>query len=288
LKVNKSIRTVSRQKAHGASMAEGFYQPKVQVDWTSSTAYSQFKMWRKEVERIISGPLATQSDTAKVSHIYIWAGAHEEMLMEAKKNENADIPLATPKDLLNALQECLTHATFFREAREEFYNLKQVSGENTTTYYSRIMDLYKQAEFPAGTDFLIVDKLIHGCTNKESKRKLMRKKKDVTVKQCLDALREDESVEASMKRLEETARISAASSVDPTKRSQRNGSKHKHHHRNGKNSRGDKPEKPKGPCKYCGSEKGHLREKCAARDATCRHCKKVGHFEKACFIKKKE
>jgi len=90
-----------------------------------------------------------------------------------------------PKKLLDTLAQCPKHATYFRKAREKFYGLKQQTSENTTTYYSRIIDLYKQAEFPTNTDFLIVDKLIHGAINVECKRRLMGKDKDVTVTACL-------------------------------------------------------------------------------------------------------
>ena len=65
------------------SMAEGHNMPQTKVDWNSNNASSQFKLWRKEVERIIGGPLAARSDRVKLNHIYTWAGAHAESLIEA-------------------------------------------------------------------------------------------------------------------------------------------------------------------------------------------------------------
>ena len=53
------------------SMAEGHYMPQTKVDWTSNNASSQFKLWHKEVERIIGGPLAARADRVKLNHIYI-------------------------------------------------------------------------------------------------------------------------------------------------------------------------------------------------------------------------
>jgi len=39
-------------------MAEGYrYMPQTKVEWTFSHAYAQFRLWRKEVERIINGPM---------------------------------------------------------------------------------------------------------------------------------------------------------------------------------------------------------------------------------------
>eukprot|EP00914_Ancora_sagittata_P002244 GHVO01005009.1.p2 GENE.GHVO01005009.1~~GHVO01005009.1.p2 ORF type:complete len:108 (+),score=3.68 GHVO01005009.1:92-415(+) len=69
----------------------GFYQPSTRVSWEAHDAYSTFKRWRKEVERIVDGPLATQSDDAKINHIYIWAGAQAEMLIDARLAETTDL-----------------------------------------------------------------------------------------------------------------------------------------------------------------------------------------------------
>lgn len=151
-------------------------------------------MWRKEVERILGGPLAARSDRVKINHVYIWAGAHAESLIDARLNEDPELRITTPTVLLDQLATCLTHSTFFREVREEFYNIRQKAGENTTTYFSRIMELFRQAEFPDNSQFLIVDKLIHGCTNNQCKRKLMAKGKDVSVKDCLEVMRRFEAV----------------------------------------------------------------------------------------------
>lgn len=103
--------------------AESHYVPQMKVDLTSNNAASEFKLWRKEVERIIDGPLASRSDRVKLNHIYIWAGAHAESLMEARQNEDPELRITTPTALLNQLAACLTHSTFFREKREEFYSV---------------------------------------------------------------------------------------------------------------------------------------------------------------------
>ena len=155
-------------------MAENHYMPQTKADWTSNNASSQFKLWRKEVERKIGGPLASRSDRVK-TNIYIWAGAHAESLIEARLNEDPELRITTPTELLDQLAKCLTHSTLFREKREEFYTARQKIDENTTSYYSRLLDLNRQAEFPENTNFLIVDKLIHGCISKDCKRKLMAK-----------------------------------------------------------------------------------------------------------------
>jgi len=118
------------------------YLPQTVVDWRAANAYSQFQLWKKEVNRIINGPLAGKNNTVKINHIFIWAGAHAESLIEARQGENPDLEITTPDQLLTELAKCITHETLFREAREEFYTMKQTATENTTTYFSRIMDIY--------------------------------------------------------------------------------------------------------------------------------------------------
>ena len=86
------------------------------------------------------------------------------------------------------------------------------------------MDLYRLGDFPNGSDFLIVDKLIHGCGITDCKRKLMGKTKDVTVKACLDVLRQYEAISTTMKHLSTNPSqvpVNANYSHDPMKRSQK-------------------------------------------------------------------
>ena len=268
-------------------MADGSrYVPQTKVEWTSKEAYSQFRMWRKEVERILNGPMHKDNDSVKLNTVYIWAGAHAETLVEASQAEDPDLKIEKPTELLDCLSACLTHTTFFREAREDFYNITQKPGENTTTFYSRIMELYRLAEFPANSDFLVVDKLIHGCTNSVCKRKLMAKGKDVKVKPCLEILRQHEAVDVTMKRLEES-QINAAYSRDPTKQSQRNGNRKSQKARTNAQKKSQSSRRQHNTTKTCTWCKGdpHAHENCPAKDAKCTFCHKKGHFEKACRIK---
>ena len=166
--------------------------------------------------------------------------------------------------------------------REEFYSIHQKCGENTTTYFSRIIKIYRQAVFPDKSHFLIVDKLIHGCKSRECK--LMAKGKNVTIKNCLEIMRKFEAVEVTMKKLEDgDAHVDASYARDPTKKSQRNGFKKKREkpklHQNSQ-----KPDEKKF-CVWCQGDV-HPREKCPAKDATCNFCSKQGLFERPCLKKK--
>jgi hypothetical protein len=193
--------------------------------------------------------------------------------------------------LLEQLQACLTHSTYFREAREEFYSVTQSVEENTTAYFSRINELYSQSKFPNGTTFLVVDKLIHGCVHDKAKRELMAKGADITIKQCLEIMRRHEAVDVTMKKLSATIssenQVNASYSHDPTKRSQKQGSKSKATKPTRKVNDHDTTKRTGSTCVWCSGD-SHPRTQCPARNAQCGFCKKDGHFEKACLLKKKE
>ena len=174
--------------------------------------------------------------------------------------------------------------------RDSFYSLKQTPQENATAYFSRIMDVYKQCEFPENSAYLIVDRLIHGCHNESCKRKLMGKTKDATVKDCLEILRKFEAVDVTLKKLstdDGEATVDAMTRGDPTKRSQRNGFRGTTPKKRQEKTGGGGGDKVGRSCSWCGSSSRHSKENCPAKDSACNFCEKRGHFEKACFIKKK-
>ena len=259
------------------------YRPQTSVNWKSKDAIHTFKVWKKEVIRILNGPMAKSDDMVKVNHVFIWAGGDAEVLIEAKQAEDPTLEIKNAETLLDTLQSCLTHCTYFREAREDFYKLQQTPEEGTTSYYSRIVSLYKLAEFPDNSEFLITDRLIHGCANSKCKETLMSKGKGVTLKVCLDLLRQHESVKTTMQHMEKTTKVDAAYHVrskDPTRQSQKNGSKHK------QVSKHNKQQKPQKKCGWCAGEP-HKKDQCPAKDVRCNFCSKKGHLERACIIKKR-
>ena len=80
--------------------------------------YSQFRSWRKEVERIINGLLHAENDTVKLNTVYIWAGVHAKTLVEARQADDPRLEIKTAAQPLDCLDRCSTLATFFRESRE--------------------------------------------------------------------------------------------------------------------------------------------------------------------------
>ena len=162
------------------------YKPKKLLRRPSKGAYAQFRRWKKEVERIVGCLLADATDAVKLNHVYISAGANAYQHVQARQSEDSQVTIDTVSKLLSCLDECPTHTTHLREEREDFYNSEQTPGENIITFYSRVLAFYRQSQFLANINFLITDKLIHGCATVECKRKLTGLSKDITVKVCLN------------------------------------------------------------------------------------------------------
>ncbi|ELU03803.1 hypothetical protein CAPTEDRAFT_199248 [Capitella teleta] len=110
--------------------------------------------------------------------VYIWAGTKAKMLIGARFGGTPSMKIETVTQILDQLQACITHATKLREAREEFYTLRQRTDENVIAFYGRILELHKVIELPDSSKFLIADRLIHGCLDPMCMRKLMNKNKD--------------------------------------------------------------------------------------------------------------
>ena len=104
-------------------------------------------------------------------------------------------------------------------------------------------------------------------------------RKDVTITQCLEVLRQSEAVDVTMKHFGEEGQINTSyRASDPTRRSQKNGTKNR------------KPSQARSPgkfhqnlCVWCGNEGRHPREKCPAKNAQCSFCKRMATLKKHVF-----
>ena len=92
------------------------HKPQPMVSWWNGLqkgAYAQFRRWKKEIERIVGGPLADAPAAVKLNHVYIWAGANADQLVEARQSEDPDLIIDTVSKFLTCLEECLTHINHF-------------------------------------------------------------------------------------------------------------------------------------------------------------------------------
>ena len=109
----------------------------------------------------------------------------------------------TSWQLRTCLAKCSMHYTFvcflgvFFERHGNFSTMLDKNGENTTSIIESANCIVCQNS--QNTDFLIVDKLIHGCTNTRCKRNLMVMVKNVDMKICLKFPHQHEAVDVIMK-----------------------------------------------------------------------------------------
>jgi hypothetical protein len=173
------------------------------------------------VERIVGGPLATQVDAVKLNHVYIWAGAQAEMLIDVPLGETPDLRIETVTQFLDQLQACIFHE--IAEKQENNY-IRYGSGQTRMPSLSlpEFWSCTKSASFPIALN-LIADRLIHGSRDPTCKRKLMDKNKTVTTKECLKVLQQNKTLSRTMSRMSAThSETVVAAYSDPTRRSQVN------------------------------------------------------------------
>ena len=92
------------------------YMPQTTVEWTSSQAYWQFRLWQTEAERITNSPMHRDADSVKLNTVYIWL-----VLMTCRnscgsqKSEDLALTIETVNQLLDCISQCLTHSMFFEK-----------------------------------------------------------------------------------------------------------------------------------------------------------------------------
>lgn len=267
------------------------------LDWKNDgKQHERFKSWNKTVETFCEA-MEFEKKEAKLISLCLkhWSGERGQDLITASGKE-------TWKDRLKVISDACQPRGSTLVAAAEYKNLSQGSLE-IPEFITKCEHVVKQLGITnaEAQDTLIRNAIMLGLSSKQMYAK------------CLD---EDKQDELTSKRVKEIAlniykadaqqvimqslsnpsssgtAVQGTPSVnaayrDPTKRSQKNGGKHK-----GKSST-KRPQairssqsNSKKECPWCAGDL-HPREKCPAKHATCNHCHSQGHFEKACFKKKR-
>ena len=161
----------------------------------------------------------------------------------------------------------------FRVARLIFQQIRQADQENIDDFIGRLKLQAQMCEF-RDTDYeeRLIEQAIAGLSHSEPQKKLLGKGLDLTFVTLMNICH---THEASLKHMKQLAEIQGAansqsltSSVDAFK------------------SKGNQQGPPMiKDCRNCG--RSHPRNKCPAYGATCNFCKKLNHYEKVCFAKKR-
>ena len=178
--------------------------------------------------------------------------------------------------------------------RARFHQCNQKPGESSEEYIRHLHELSDTCSFGAAKQENIRDRLVVGILNKELSEKLQLTS-DLTLDKAVEMVRQSEQVKEHIseqgagstgaelsevsRAKQQRARQSEARGRGETRRSE--GAQRWERGRNRSDDVTQQGEKAGGECYRCGRRHGRG-DRCPARNAECRACKRIGHFSVVC------
>ena len=290
-------------------------------DWTlDKNVYQRWLLWSHKAKLALE---AMEGDTekTKISYLCHWLNGEGISKIEGWKNSKILISqedydkLAdkTGKYSLDKIESYFTLCELILTPRsnpllavEDLYLAKQgsmTSGE----FHSHILKIVKRCQFPCqqAEERAVRDAIFMGMNSKQARDKAINltneEGKEVTVEFLMNHL----AVEDGNTQHKFLSQINSSSSMNfaAYDHRQNRGKSNKPKQPNGRNGAQNKtrvqtssstaqpsrkPPGMEGKCMRCGKPEHQQGQKCAAKNAKCKECHKIGHFYKVCQSKKRD
>ena len=292
-------------------------------DWTADkNIYQRWQLWSHKAKLALNA-MEGHSDTAKISYIHHWLDgkgisniqgwmnskiliSQEEYDALEERDRKGKYSSDKIESYFSLVENILTPRSNPLLAVEELHLAKQGS-MTSEEFYSQILEIVKRCRFPnqAAEDRAIRDTIFIGMNSQQTKDKAINfmneeEGKEVTVEFLLNHL----AVEDGNSQHRFLSQLDSSTSVNMVAydRQQNKGKSNRSRNNNGREreqnkSRGQasspttqmsrKPPGMEGKCMRCGRPEHQQGEKCAARNAKCKDCHKIGHFYKVCQLSKR-
>ena len=289
-------------------------------DWAmDKNVYQRLQLWSHKAKLTLEA-MEGDSEKTKISYLHHWLNGEGISKIEGWKNSKILISQSdydeladkTGKYSLDKTESYFTLCELTLTPRsnpllavEDLYLTKQdsmTSGE----FHSHILKIVKRCQFPCqkAEERAIRDAIFMGMNSQRARDKeinlMNEEEKEVTV----DFLMNHLAVEDGNTQHKFLSQINSNSSVNfaAYDRRQNRGKSNKPKHTSGKNGVQNKtrvqtssstiqPSRKapgmEGKCMRCGKPEHQPGQKCAAKNAKCKDCHKIGHFYKICQSKKK-
>ena len=289
-------------------------------DWTmDKNVYQRWQLWSHKAKLTLE---AMEGDTekTKISYLHHWLNGEGISKIEGWKNSKILISQSdydalentTGKYSLDKIESYFTLCELALTPRsnpllavEDLYLTKQGS-MTSGDFHSHILKIVKRCQFPnpEAEERATRDAIFMGMNSQQARDKainLMNEEgKEVTVEFLMNYL----AVEDGNTQHKFLSQINSNSSVNfaAYDRRQNRGKSNKPKHTSGRNGVQNKtrvqtssstaqpsrkPPRMEGKCMRCGKPEHQPGQKCAAKNAKCIDCNKIGHFYKVCQSKKK-
>ena len=289
-------------------------------DWTKDKSIYQRWKLRSEKARLTFDAMEGDSEKTKISYFHHWINGEGMGHIESWKNSKTLISQSAYDELENkegkySSEHIESYFTLFELllvpksnpllAVEELHFTKQgsiTSGE----FHSHIVKIAKRCKFPnpEAEERAIRDAIFLGMNSQRARDKainLMNEEaKELTVKVLMNQL----AIEDCNAQHKILSQLNSSSSVNfaAYNHRQNKGKSNKPKCTSGKNMGQNnsgaqtssthsqpsrKPPRMEGKCMRCGKPEHQPGQKCAAKNAKCKECHKIGHFYKVCQSRKR-
>ena len=291
-------------------------------DWTmDKNVYQRWQLWSHKA-RLALDAMEGDTERTKISYLHHWLNGEGIAKIEGWKNrkillsqeEYDKLADKTGKYSLDKIEGYFSLCELVLTPRsnpllavEDLYLAKQgsmTSGE----FHSHILKIVKRCQFPCqqAEERAVGDTIFMGMNSQRVRDKAMHlmneeEGKQVTVEFLLNHL----AVEDGNTQHKFLSQLNSNSSVNMIayNHRQNRGKSNKAKQPNGRNGAQNKtrvqtsssttqpsrkPSGMEGKCMRCGKPEHLQGEKCAAKNAKCKECHKIGHFYKVCQSKKRD
>ena len=292
-------------------------------DWTSDkNIYQRWQLWSHKT-RLALDAMEGDNEKTKISYLHHWLDGKGISKIKGWRNSKALITQAEYAALeerdrkgkysldkvesyFSLVESILTPRSNPLLAVEELHLAKQGS-MTSEEFYSQILEIVKRCQFPnqEAEDRAIRDAIFIGMNSQQARGKainLMNEEegKEVTVEFLMNhlAVEDGNTQHRFLSQLDSNASVNMIA----YDRRQNKGKSNRSRGNNGKEREQNKtrvqtssstaqlsrkPPGMEGKCMRCGRSEHQQGEKCAARNAKCKDCHKIGHFYKVCQSSKR-
>ena len=269
-------------------MAQGqdpvFHGPK--LDWTQDhKSYDRYIDWQREVQLLLDSIYSATTNAYKSRLVQLWMGRESFPLVKMWEDAG-ELPRENAGDAGNLPATYFAKLdAFFKPKQNTMMAIRDVwtnfqqGNEELNSWIARISNAVQLANYqdlPEDMnikDRLVRDILLAGCNSQKAKSRIMKEGPNVLLQPVINILQE-----------EKQATQFEPKQINYVKYDAKKGKK-------GKKTHGRKPMEASTSnsssnskkCYRCGDpfSKEHM-EHCKAKNATCRACNKVGHYQKCC------
>jgi hypothetical protein len=235
-------------------MAEGLQCPTLR--WDTGDDQQALCDFRRRIERWF-----TIKGTAKEKqHDFIIFQAGEKGEELSKTWNLPAEQLKDPKNVWDKFEQSVGVADNFRVHRLTFSNLRQKDGESVDEFFTRCKALALKCKFK-DIDERLIDQLVVGTINSESRKDLLKEKEQLNIDQALTICRTQEAAQMHLKAFETNSTEKTVHAMKKVNKSHENQDIIK-------------------DCKYCGTS--HMKRNCPAFKDKCNKCGRKGHWKIKC------